>query len=109
MSPLNPEGKNEREPYVVTSKGHTAVAINAAAKAGEWIKSRQGLVKELNTKTSAQDLVTEVDKGVEQMIRRLILTHFPDHAILGEEGFRREQQRLPLHWKKLVSMNICGL
>lgn len=42
MSPLNPEGKNEREPYVVTSKGHTAVAINAAAKAGEWIKSRQG-------------------------------------------------------------------
>ncbi|AIQ33708.1 MULTISPECIES: inositol monophosphatase family protein [Paenibacillus] len=86
MSPLKPEGKNEREPYVVSSKGHTAVAINAAAKAGEWIKSRQGLVKELNTKTSAQDLVTEVDKGVEQMIRRLILTHFPDHAILGEEG-----------------------
>lgn len=30
MSPLNPEGKNEREPYVVTSKGHTAVAINAS-------------------------------------------------------------------------------
>lgn len=86
MSPINPTGKNEREPYVVTSKGYTAVAINAAAKAGEWIKSRQGQVKELNTKNSAQDLVTEVDKGVEQMIRRLILTHFPDHAILGEEG-----------------------
>ena len=28
--------------------------------------------------------MTEVDKGAEQMIRRLILTHFPDHAILGE-------------------------
>ncbi|MBT2293232.1 inositol monophosphatase [Paenibacillus albidus] len=86
MNPLNPDSRKEREPYVVTSKGHTAVAINAAAKAGEWIKSRQGLVKELGTKTSAQDLVTEVDKGVEQMIRRLILTHYPDHAILGEEG-----------------------
>lgn len=86
MSPVSPDNRNEREPYVVTSKGHTAAAINAAAKAGEWIKSRQGQVKELGSKTSAQDLVTEVDKGVEQMIRRLILTHYPDHAILGEEG-----------------------
>ncbi|MNB93368.1 Inositol-1-monophosphatase [compost metagenome] len=86
MNPLNPDNRNEREPYVVTSKGYTAAAINAAAKAGEWIKSRQGQVKELGSKTSAQDLVTEVDKGVEQMIRRLILTHYPDHAILGEEG-----------------------
>lgn len=83
MSALNQE---EKVPYVVTSKGYTAVAINAAAKAGEWIKSKLGTVKELNTKYSSQDLVTEVDKGAEQMIRKLILTHFPDHAILGEEG-----------------------
>lgn len=34
MNPLNPENRKEREPYVVTSKGHTAAAINAAAKAG---------------------------------------------------------------------------
>ncbi|NGM85518.1 inositol monophosphatase [Paenibacillus sp. 7124] len=86
MSSLNPNSRNEREPYVVSSKGYTAVAINAAAKAGEYIKSRQGTVKELGTKSSAQDLVTEVDKGAEQMIRRLVLTHYPDHAILGEEG-----------------------
>ncbi|WP_379127662.1 inositol monophosphatase family protein [Paenibacillus sp. sgz500958] len=86
MNPINPNSRNEREPYVVSGKGYTAVAINAAAKAGEWIKSRQGLVKELGTKTSAQDLVTEVDKGVEQMIRRLVLTHYPDHTFLGEEG-----------------------
>ncbi|MFD1776374.1 inositol monophosphatase family protein [Paenibacillus rhizophilus] len=86
MSSLNPNSSNEREPYVVSSKGYTAVAINAAAKAGEYIKSRQGTVKELGTKSSAQDLVTEVDKGAEQMIRRLVLTHYPEHAILGEEG-----------------------
>lgn len=73
-------------PYVVGSKSPTAVAINSASKAGEWIKSRLGLVKELNTKFSAQDLVTDVDKGAEAMIRKLILTHFPDHEILGEEG-----------------------
>lgn len=34
MNPLNSDKRNEREPYVVTSKGYTAAAINAAAKAG---------------------------------------------------------------------------
>lgn len=78
--------ENDKTPYVVSSKSYTAVAINCAAKAGEWIKSKLGSVKQLSTKTSPQDIVTEVDKGAEQMIRKLILTHFPDHAILGEEG-----------------------
>ncbi len=73
-------------PYVVGSKSPMAVAINCAAKAGEWIKSRLGMVKDLNTKISPQDLVTDVDKGAEAMIRKLIQTHFPDHEILGEEG-----------------------
>ncbi|GAB6928745.1 inositol monophosphatase family protein [Paenibacillus sp. JCM 10914] len=78
--------ENDKVPYVVSSKSYTAVAINCASKAGEWIKSRLGTVERLSTKVSAQDIVTEVDKGAEQMIRKLILTHFPDHAILGEEG-----------------------
>lgn len=78
--------QKETTPYVVTSKSYTAVAINAASKAGEWIKTRLGTVKQLNTKSAVSDLVTEVDKGAESMIRKLIFTHFPDHAILGEEG-----------------------
>ncbi|MHA0858139.1 inositol monophosphatase family protein [Paenibacillus sp. CMAA1364] len=78
--------QDNKAPYVVSSKEYTPVAINAAAKAGEWIRSRLGTVQELSTKYSPQDLVTEIDKGAEQMIRRLILTHFPDHEILGEEG-----------------------
>lgn len=73
-------------PYVVGSKNPLAVAINCAAKAGEWIKSRQGDIKAVNEKFSPQDLVTDVDKGAEAMIRKLILTHFPSHQILGEEG-----------------------
>lgn len=77
---------NPKVPYVVGSKSPMAVAINCAAKAGEWIKSRLGSFHDLNTKQSPQDLVTDVDKGAEAMIRKLILTHFPDHAILGEEG-----------------------
>lgn len=83
---MNTLDQKNKVPYVVSSKSHTAVAINAASKAGEWIKSKLGTVKELNTKYSAQDLVTEVDKGAEQMIRKLIQTHFPDHYILGEES-----------------------
>ncbi|MEJ9263572.1 inositol monophosphatase family protein, partial [Bacillus thuringiensis] len=68
------------------SKSFTAVAINTAAKAGQWIKSKVGDISRIDTKFSSQDLVTEVDKGSEKLIRNLIMTHFPDHSILGEEG-----------------------
>jgi myo-inositol-1(or 4)-monophosphatase len=77
---------DHKKNYVVSSKSFTAVAINTAAKAGEWIKSKLGAIQEVNLKASAHDLVTEVDKGAEALIRKLILTHFPDHVILGEEG-----------------------
>lgn len=74
------------KPYVVGSKSYTAVAINCAAKAGEWIKSKLGTFTSLNIKYSSQDLVTEMDKGAEALIRNLIHTHFPEHSFLGEEG-----------------------
>lgn len=74
------------EPFVVGSKSFTAVAINTAAKAGQWIKTKMGDINRIDTKFSPQDLVTEVDKGSEKLIRNLIMTHFPDHSILGEEG-----------------------
>lgn len=74
------------ETFVVGSKSFTAVAINTAAKAGQWIKTKLGDINHVGTKYSAQDLVTEVDKGSEKLIRNLIMTHFPNHSILGEEG-----------------------
>ena len=64
------------EPYVIGSKSFTAVAINTAAKAGEWIKSKMGDINRIDTKYSPQDLVTEVDKGSEKLIRNLIMTHW---------------------------------
>ncbi|UUZ82996.1 inositol monophosphatase [Paenibacillus sp. P26] len=72
--------------FAVGSKSFTAVAINTASKAGEWIKSKLGDYNNLQTKYSTHDLVTEVDKGAEKMIRAMIQMHFPEHAILGEEG-----------------------
>lgn len=72
--------------FIVGSKNFTAVAINTASKAGEWIQSKLGDFNSLHMKYSPHDLVTEVDKGAETMIRNLIQTHFPHHSILGEEG-----------------------
>jgi myo-inositol-1(or 4)-monophosphatase len=74
------------EPYTVTGKSFTAVAVNMASKAGEWMKSRLGRASDVQVKTTPHDLVTEVDKGTELLIRKLIHTYFPTHAILGEEG-----------------------
>lgn len=71
---------------VVGGKSFTAVAINCAAKAGEWVMTKLGNYSSLEMKYSAHDLVTEVDKGSERLIRKLIATHFPDHSFLGEEG-----------------------
>ncbi|CAH1218799.1 Inositol-1-monophosphatase [Paenibacillus plantiphilus] len=70
----------------IGGKSFTAVAINCAAKAGEWIKTKLGNYTSLTLKYSAQDLCTEVDKGSEMMIKNLVLTHFPHHSFLGEEG-----------------------
>lgn len=73
-------------PYEVSGKGFTAVAVNCAAIAGEWVKSKLGGYADLQIKQSASDLVTEVDRGAERMVSNLIRTHFPHHAFLGEEG-----------------------
>ncbi|UVI33538.1 inositol monophosphatase [Paenibacillus spongiae] len=77
---------DQQSNFAVGSKSFTAVAINCAAKAGEWIKTKLGNYTSLSLKYSAQDLVTEVDKGSETMIRNLVHTHFPNHSFLGEEG-----------------------
>lgn len=71
---------------VVGGKSFTAVAINCASKAGEWIKTKLGNYASLDIKYSSHDLVTEIDKGSERLIRNLVLTHFPHHSFLGEEG-----------------------
>ncbi|WP_027092491.1 inositol monophosphatase family protein [Cohnella thermotolerans] len=76
----------EQTESVIGSKSFTAVAVNCASKAGEWIKSKIGNFAEPDLKQSMHDLVTEVDKGSERLIRNLIGTHFPHHSFLGEEG-----------------------
>lgn len=43
----------------------------------------------ITTKSNIYDVVTRADKESEEQIAQTILAHYPDHAILGEEGGRR--------------------
>ncbi|MFN8610967.1 MAG: inositol monophosphatase family protein [Vulcanimicrobiota bacterium] len=60
-------------------------AIKAAQAAGLIIRQRFGSQLQVRHKGRI-DLVTEVDLACENELRRVILTDWPEHAILGEEG-----------------------
>lgn len=62
------------------------VAITASRAAGEMIRSNVERIARITVKSSPSDLVTEVDREAERVIRNRILEAFPEHAILGEEG-----------------------
>ena len=57
----------------------------AAFTVGDFIKSESYKNKNISYKTSNTDLVTNIDKAAEKIIRKLILNTFPTHSILGEE------------------------
>jgi myo-inositol-1(or 4)-monophosphatase len=58
----------------------------AAAEAAAVIQmASYGKALDISSKSSDSDLVTEVDKACEAKIREIILSTYPDHAILGEE------------------------
>ena len=61
-----------------------SVAKAAARDASELIMQVQGLDREVSTKSSIADLVTNTDKQAEQTIKEDIITNFPDHSILAE-------------------------
>jgi myo-inositol-1(or 4)-monophosphatase len=63
-----------------------AIAVSAAREAGELLASREGRVLVAATKSSPTDVVTEMDRRAEDLIRERILAARPSDAILGEEG-----------------------
>ena len=63
-----------------------SVAKAAARDASELIMQVQNLDRQMSTKSSNADLVTNTDKQAEQTIKEDILTNFPDHGILAEES-----------------------
>jgi myo-inositol-1(or 4)-monophosphatase len=63
-----------------------SVAIGAAREAGDLLADRAGQVEVAATKSSPTDVVTEMDRRSEDLIRSRILAARPSDAVLGEEG-----------------------
>jgi myo-inositol-1(or 4)-monophosphatase len=64
------------------------VCVGAARSAGELLTSRIDSIREVRHK-GVIDLVTDVDVQSEQQVSSAILSAFPTHSILGEEGGAR--------------------
>jgi myo-inositol-1(or 4)-monophosphatase len=62
------------------------LACSAAGAAAELLASRPERAEVVATKSSPTDVVTEMDRAAEELIRRCILAERPGDVILGEEG-----------------------
>lgn len=60
--------------------------LHAVRSGGALIRSHTGKRMAVQFKTSWSDLVTEVDKAVEQTVSQALRSRFPDHGFVGEEG-----------------------
>lgn len=72
------------------------LAISAARAAGTLLRSHFGT--SLNVDAIHQhDIKLELDVKSQELITRMVLDQFPDHAIYGEEGIAGNQSS-PFHW-----------
>lgn len=65
---------------------HIDFAKRVAVDAGNIILKHMDQQLEIENKTSGKDLVTEIDRMVEQFIQQEIFATYPAHQMLGEEG-----------------------
>jgi myo-inositol-1(or 4)-monophosphatase len=76
-----------------------AVAVGAARAAGELLATPDGQVSVAAVKSSPTDVVTEMDRRAEELIRARILAARPGDAILGEEGGQTgDAAGAPVRW-----------
>ncbi len=68
-------------------KAFLDVAIAAAREAGAMLRAESGRPKQISYKGEV-DIVTESDRRSEELIVKRLREHFPDHAIVAEEGAR---------------------
>ena len=62
-----------------------AVAIDIVRAAGQLLVERPRALN-FTTKTSAVDVVTEMDKASEELVKKYLATHRPEDGLIGEEG-----------------------
>lgn len=65
------------------------VATRAAVAAGAELLRRAGNIRDVRSKSSATDPVSEADHASERLLTELLTSARPDDGLLGEEGARR--------------------
>ncbi|HEV8423085.1 MAG TPA: inositol monophosphatase family protein, partial [Chthoniobacterales bacterium] len=73
-----------------------AVATEAAHAAGELLRAHFERPLTVNA-TTAHDIKLEVDVLAQNLITKILLERFPDHALYGEEGIVGDQSS-PHQW-----------
>lgn len=71
-----------------------AIAKQWVMEAGHIIRTSFEMKLDIQTKSNANDLVTNMDREVEQFFIKKVRETFPDHKILGEEGFGDDLENL---------------
>ncbi|THH18823.1 hypothetical protein EW146_g2237 [Bondarzewia mesenterica] len=85
-------------PYADLEKLH-AFACDLARQAGQRLREdqlrRQSSATHKNTreKMNSVDLVTEVDEGIERLIRTAVKERYPNHAFIGEESYSAGEEK----------------
>lgn len=76
-----------------------ALAEHSARQAGALLLGgRNRSHREVRTKTSGTDMVSEMDRAAEELIVRCILGARPDDAVLGEEGGQQGPGTSGVRW-----------
>lgn len=92
-------GAGAMDAGAVDPAGLRDLAVSVAREAGESLASRAGRVEVAATKSSPTDVVTEMDRRAETLIRSRILAARPDDAVLGEEeGQTGDTDGAPARW-----------
>jgi myo-inositol-1(or 4)-monophosphatase len=75
------------------------VATEFARKAGYYLLENRGKLSQTDINEKARnDFVTKVDHQSEKMIVDGLLSHFPNHTILAEEGGSKVVQKAEYRW-----------
>jgi len=73
-----------------------STAIHAAREAGKLLRENFGAPLEVSA-FEAHDIKLDLDVRSQELITKLILDRYPDHAIFGEEGIAGNQES-KYHW-----------
>ncbi len=85
-----PEHDHELEPVTsIDLDDLLTLAVRAASAAGQELLNRYGHVEGLETKSSATDPVSDVDRAAERLLAEILSQARPDDGLLGEEGASR--------------------